>query len=178
MNRTDFALLGLLAAERRSGYDLRQTVRERLAHFWNESLGNIYPRLKELHEQRLISKEVERQEGRPDRHVYALTEEGRAELSDWFEQPIRPTPPRQELLLKVFLGRHAPPGVLARQVAQYRSQRAADLARFEQIHGRIQAESELRPDATFVLITLRAGIHAARAALDWADETLPLLNDL
>jgi PadR family transcriptional regulator AphA len=30
-----------------SGYDLGQTIRESIGHFWNESYGQIYPNLRE-----------------------------------------------------------------------------------------------------------------------------------
>lgn len=177
-NRTDVALLGLLASEPRSGYDIKKAIEEQLSHFWSESVGNIYPRLKRLHERGLLTKEVHTQQGRPDRSVYALTDAGHEALRGWFSQPTRPTPPRQELLLKVAFGRHAPPGVLVEQVRQYRARRAADIGQFEAIHAMLEQEAAGHPDLPYWLITLRAGIRAARAAVAWADDTIPVLEDL
>ena len=39
-------LLGLLAIEPMSGYDLGVTIRASVGHIWNESYGQIYPNLK------------------------------------------------------------------------------------------------------------------------------------
>jgi len=36
-------LLGVLAIEPMSGYDLGLTIRQSVGHFWNESYGQIYP---------------------------------------------------------------------------------------------------------------------------------------
>ena len=45
---SNYAILGLLAIEPMSGYDIRKFVREVLSNFWNESYGSIYPVLAEL----------------------------------------------------------------------------------------------------------------------------------
>lgn len=91
-NRTEFAILGLLADGPRSGYDIRKEVQETLSHFWNESVSHIYPMLRRLHGKGLVSRKTELSEGRPPRHVYFITEEGLAELRGWLAEPIEPPP--------------------------------------------------------------------------------------
>ena len=58
-----------------------QLIPESIGHFWSESYGQIYPGLKRLAADGLVEKKTERQKGRPDRHLYSLTEEGREELA-------------------------------------------------------------------------------------------------
>jgi hypothetical protein len=60
-------LLGLLAIEPMSGYDLGLTIRASVGHFWNESYGQIYPNLKKLETERFVISKTERQKGKPDR---------------------------------------------------------------------------------------------------------------
>lgn len=175
-NRTDVALLALIAAEPRSGYDISQAVDRQLSHFWNESFGNIYPRLKRLHESGLLTRDTQRQEGHPERHVYTITDEGREALHSWFHDAIQPQPPRNELLLKLFFGRLSPPGVLTAQLEKYRAQRAATLAQLEAIRDMLRERARSHPDLRWWLMTVGAGIHAARAAVEWADETLATLE--
>jgi len=172
LNRTDIAILALVAAEPRSGYDIRRAVQEQLSHFWNESVGNIYPRLRRLHEHQLLTKRTIAQTDRPDRHEYAITDRGRAALSRWFEDEIQVQPPRNELLLKLFFGRLTSPSVLVQQVAAYRAQRAATKAQLEGVRQMLEAEAAGQPHLRYWLITLRAGIVAAEAAVKWADETI------
>jgi PadR family transcriptional regulator, regulatory protein AphA len=69
-------LLGLLTVVPMSGYDLGQTIRTSVGFFWNESYGQIYPNLKTLAAEGLVTSKTERQKGRPDRHIYSITKEG------------------------------------------------------------------------------------------------------
>lgn len=74
---TEIVILALLRAEPRHGYELKKQG-ERIL---NISLNNkvLYPALKRFEELGAVRREVERQEGRPDRHVYHITDRG-AEL--------------------------------------------------------------------------------------------------
>lgn len=159
-----------------TGYDLKKLVEQRLSHFWSESFGHLYPILKRLHEKGWVKKRIRAAKGRPSRNEYALTEAGRSALRQWFLEPMLPLPPRNELLLRIFLGHSAPPGALAQHVAAYRAQRAEDLRTLERIAKQLAAEARDQPDYPQWDMTLRAGIIAARAAVAWCDETLPRLS--
>lgn len=178
MNRTELAILGLLAYGPKSGYDIRQVVEQRLGHFWHESLGHIYPILKRLHRKGWVHRRTEPGRAGPQRHVYSLTSDGRAALEGWFREPIEPSPPRNELLLRIFLGRLAEPEDLVRSVSEYRDRRREHLERFRDIARTLEAEAAEDPDLTFWLLTLDAGVRAAEAAVAWADDALERLEPL
>src|SRR5205814_8702274 len=101
---SNYALLGLLAIEPMSGYDIRKFVRQVLSNFWNESYGRIYPALAELTRQGLATRRHQRRNGKPDRQVYRITGRGRAELQAWLRLPPQPLQIRNEATLKLFLG--------------------------------------------------------------------------
>lgn len=105
---SDFAILGLLTIEPMSGYDIRKFVKEVLSNFWNESYGRIYPLLADLHERGFVTKSLQKQGGKPDRHVYKITDRGRRELQAWLRLPAQPTQIRSEMSLKIFLGANLP----------------------------------------------------------------------
>src|ERR1700684_2212758 len=105
-------LLGLLAIEPMSGYDLGQTIRGSVGHFWNESYGQIYPNLKKLAADGFVSSKTERQKSKPDRHIYSIPKRGRERLADWLAVPPQPEIPRNELLLKLFFGVQTSPQIL------------------------------------------------------------------
>lgn len=170
MNPTEFAILGLLAEAPRSGYDIKKDVEERLAHFWSQSYGHIYPMLRRLHQRGLVTRTVERQEGRPDRKVYSVTDEGRHALEAWFAEPPAPPLPRNELLLRIFLGRHAPPEHLVRDVRAYGDMVERTLAELRAIEQRVEDEPDLHPDRLFWMLTLRYGIEVFQAISAWAEE--------
>jgi PadR family transcriptional regulator, regulatory protein AphA len=170
VNPTEFAILGLLAEEPRSGYDIKKEVEERLSHFWSESYGHIYPMLRRLHERDLVVKEVERQEGRPDRYVYSLAEDGRRALEDWFAEPPPPARPRNELLLRLFLGRYGRPEHLLRDVRNHRKGVEGALRQLRAVEARVDTEAEAHPDRVYWKLVIGYGTKAFQALSEWGEE--------
>lgn len=162
----------------KSGYDIKQEVEDVLGHFWHESYGNIYPVLKRLHESGLATRQKEVQEGRPDRNVYTITDEGMEQLRNWLAEPVEPSPPRNELLLKLFFGRYSSPTALSGVVAAYRERAAAALERLEGVSRELDADADLPPDATYWRMTLELGLRTLSTIAGWADDTLDALNEM
>jgi PadR family transcriptional regulator AphA len=172
-NKTEFAILGLLAGGPRSGYDIRKEVQDTLSHFWNESIGHIYPMLRRLHGKGLVSRKTESTPGKPDRHVYAITEDGLAELRQWLVEPVEPSPPRLEILLKLYFGAHTAPSVLIDHLVKYKRARQQALGALEGAAASLPADDA---DNGYLRLTLSAGLHSARAAVAWSDEALATLR--
>ncbi len=83
--------LGALTLGDASGYEIRKLFEEGpFAHFYDASYGSIYPSLGRLLSEGLVSVTEMVQDGRPDKKVYHLTDEGltvfRAAL---VEPPVR-----------------------------------------------------------------------------------------
>lgn len=175
VNRTEYAVMGLLAMGARTGYDIKKMVEETISHFWNESFGHIYPVLKRLHERGWVTKTAEVEQGR-NRNVYALTESGQAALQAWFKEPVAPTPLRNELLLKLFFGRFAAAGDLRAQVLAHRARQQQGQAMIASILQQLPDEPEAAPHLTYWRLTLSMGAHVTQALLDWSDEASILLD--
>jgi len=160
-----------------SGYQIKEVIGHSIGHFWSEGYGQIYPTLKQLAIEGLVTSEVEPGNGKPDRRVHMLTDAGWAELQRWLTQPPdSQRPGRSELLLKLFFGRHSPAGTNLAHVRQQRELLAGVIAQYEAIEAHLIAESS--PDQPYWLITLRHGLHVTRASLAWADETIARLTEL
>lgn len=97
------ALLGFLNLGPMTGYDLKKRLDESTQAFWHAGLNQIYPTLKSLVNMNLVESEVEVREGKPNRRVYRITEDGQAELLDWLAEPVHEVQPRKNVaLLKLF----------------------------------------------------------------------------
>lgn len=179
VNPTEFALLGLLAEQPRSGYDIKKEVEERLAHFWSESYGHIYPMLARLRRRRLITmRAAGRRDGRP-RNVYTITASGRRTLTAWFATTPAPPRPRNELLLRLMLGRFAPPGVLRRDVAAYRERIVSGLGQLRAVERQLAREVEATDaDLAYWRIVLAFGIELFATLEKWCDATDRSLREL
>jgi DNA-binding PadR family transcriptional regulator len=172
------ALLGLLSMGPMSGYDIRQTVSQSIGYFWSESYGQIYPGLKRLADERLVLKKTERRKGSPDRHVYSLTRAGREQLRKWLELPAAREIPRNELLLKLFFGAHAPIGVSREHVQAYLKLQEGELKTFAGLRRKLRREAASDPQLPFWMMTLTMGRYHCEAMVQWCRETLRELDRL
>jgi len=175
-NKTEYALLGLLAMGPKSGYDIKKDADTMLRHFWHESFGQIYPRLNRLHEKGFVDKDEEVQEGKPNRYVYTLTDAGRAALDEWLGKPAERMRPRNELLLKLFFGRFTNPAALLDVLADYREQRQAMLQTLEAISAQLEQEAQAEPDYRYWMLTLDFGQRALHTQLEWTEDAIAQLG--
>ena len=173
-NKTKFAVLGLLAYAPLSGYDIRRIYSQSLGNFWSESYGAIYPVFKRLVDEGLATREVCPHAGKPDRHVYTITDEGRDELHRWLEQPLEPVRERVELLLKLFHGWEVGPEVMIEHVQDARAQHVELLKRYDHYDQAMAADSA--PPTPYWLMTVSCGRHISRAYIAWCDETIAQLR--
>lgn len=95
------ALLGLLAEEPASGYDLARKFERNLRRYaWHAQHSQIYPELNRLAADGLAAV-VE--QGPRGRRTYAITDAGRTELRRWVLDPNDEPVVRNEHTLKLFL---------------------------------------------------------------------------
>ncbi len=168
-------LLGLLTIEPMSGYDLGQTARISIGHFWNESYGQIYPNLKKLAAGSYIAGKTEKQKGKPDRQIYSITKKGRERLAAWLKVEPQPEIPRNELLLKLFFAVQAEHENIVGFVERMASSESATLKKLNALEEEI-AKLHRYPDAPYWKMVLRFGQLELEAHQLWAEETLAALK--
>jgi DNA-binding PadR family transcriptional regulator len=177
-NKSRYAVLGVLSICPGSGYDVKKFMEQSTGNFWQESYGQIYPILKQLADGGLATSRTEKQEGKPERYVYTLTEKGLEELQRWLTDPVEASVDRNELLLKLFFGRYASPEKNSEHVRAFQRVQAQLLQKYEGIERWLKPQGADNPDILYSLITVRYGIHRCRALLAWCEETLATLETL
>ncbi|HEU0240971.1 MAG TPA: PadR family transcriptional regulator [Mycobacterium sp.] len=96
-----YALLGLLAEEPASGYDLTKKFERVLQRYaWHAQHSQIYPELNRMSDDGLIAVVAE---GARGRRTYAITDAGRADLRHWMVNPPDVIVVRNEFVLRLFL---------------------------------------------------------------------------
>jgi DNA-binding PadR family transcriptional regulator len=178
---TRYALLGLLtlAPDRgASGYELRQWAENSIGHFWRESYGQIYPVLKQLQRDGLVTSREDTGSGKREKIMYAVTSAGRKELFQWLAKPARIQPPRHEGLLKLFFGTEAPAGSNAARVRLLQQFHQGLLARYDGVEREIAKAYEDQAGLPFWLMTLDYGQRHSRMGVEWCDATLRKLERL
>ena len=173
-SQTETAVLGALSVMPMTGYALREAIQEVLGHFWSESFGQIYPALAELERQGQVRRA---DSGRTGASTFAITASGTARLKELLGEPIQQVPPRNALMLRLFFGRQLGPQACRSLVLDARAEAERRLAQFAAIRQE-PPDEETAADRPYWLLTISAGEHSARAAIDWADDALAALDEL
>jgi PadR family transcriptional regulator, regulatory protein AphA len=176
LNKTQYALLGLLSQEPMSGYDIKKTLKASTQHFWQESDGQIYPALAQLLKEKLITCTVDQSQGARIRKVYQITAKGLKTLKNWLIKAAEPPVPRNELLLKLFFGLHTPSEINLKHVLDHQQQLISRLKTYQEITKMLTHEKS--PHLSYWKITLNYGKKITQAQLDWCEETLKTLKTL
>ncbi len=95
-------LLGFLMKYSMTGYDLKKTFSISFSFFSGLSYGSIYPALKKMEDQGLISKQMEIQDGAPNRKVYTITDAGRKAFLEALKLAFVPEKPKNSFAMKLF----------------------------------------------------------------------------
>ncbi|MBA2679356.1 MAG: PadR family transcriptional regulator [Ktedonobacteraceae bacterium] len=101
---SDILILVMLANNPMHGYEIKKRVEIVLGGSVTLNNKVLYPTLKRFEEMEAVRREVVRQEGKPDRHLYSLTDHGR-ELIQMLLQDASPDVLRNdsEFLVRVSL---------------------------------------------------------------------------
>ena len=171
---TSYGLLGLLSFGDRSGYDLVKLIAASIGHFWTPAKSQIYQELKRLAARGFVSERRVRQEARPDKRIYALTEEGRAALEEWLADPdFEEDQVRSVTMLKVFFGAQVPRAILVARIKEVAARNEMKLAALRAIEADIKDQDEW----FFPYLTLRSGLLHGEANIRWAEDALRLLDE-
>jgi DNA-binding PadR family transcriptional regulator len=176
-SRTKYAILGILTQGPCSGYSIKKQIEEEIVHFWHESYGQIYPTLKQLYAEGLVTKTTETQEKRPNRHVYAITDAGYDSLLEWLRQPVELQPDRIEILLKLFFGRNLTGQENIQHLETHKQRMTATNQFYQQVAEDLQTSIPEDPDLPYFLITLDYGIHTTNAIIRWCDKTIETMKN-
>lgn len=175
-NRTRFTVLGALTLRPMSGYDIKKFIQVSIANFWHESYGQLYPTLRELTDEGLLTRRDETRDGKRGRYVYSITPKGREALRDWLREPAELEVPRSELLLKIFFGAEAPVETSLTHVARRREELRADQERLSAIAAALERERPAAPGLPYWLLTIRQGSLINEALIAWCDEAEAVLR--
>ena len=180
INKTKYALLGLLSLGPMSGYDIKKFTDISISYFWNENFGHIYPVLKKMEEDGLVTKRVEATEGRPNRNVYSITDSGKDELQGWFSISPEEHSIRNELLLKIFFGALTSKEKIINMIKDEKERIEKKFEALNSIEEMIVANKgdKFEGDRPFWLITLRFGKKTSHVISEWCDEAIKILSDL
>lgn len=162
-----------------SGYDIKKFCNNSIGYFWHENYGHIYPVLKKLENENLVTKQVEHMDGKPSRNIYSITDSGRLELAQWLKLPIDAESIRSELLLKIFLSENIPIKDIIKNIYHMKESCQTKLLQFSNIEQTLNDNTKYnKKNHILWSITLNNGKYSAEARLKWCNETIELLTKI
>jgi PadR family transcriptional regulator AphA len=156
------SVLGLLALQPATGYELLQKFDNSLSHAWHASHSQIYPELARLSEEGLAEIVGE---GPRRSKTYAITSAGREELRRWLmeTEPVRTS--RNETAVRAFLVPLLPP-------EQQRPIWERELAYAEANVAELEGYASVVPSTSPFRSNVDLGLQMTRLIRDWVRERL------
>lgn len=166
-----FALLGLLARESLTGYDLTKRFDSTVGFFWSAKHSQIYPELANLTQEGLVTFELVTQTSKPNKKIYTITEEGRNALRSWIDTPGDRRTVKDPLLMRIWVVGMIDPELALRQlreVAAEYEKRGVQLIQMEAM-AREHGSDKTTPDneGLGAYLTLKCGLMQHQAYSEW-----------
>jgi DNA-binding PadR family transcriptional regulator len=170
-----FAILGLLAQHPRHGYDLRAAFSAVVGgdQNWDVKPAQIYSTLNRLEEAGLVVKIEDKQDSGPLKHIYNLTDDGRAALVEWFSTGVTPEHQRDEFFVKLMTALVSGAANPTRLIQTQRVHLFRDLHAATTLRNQYNPSSELAQ-----ILLLDKTIMHLEADLRWLDITEERLEEV
>jgi PadR family transcriptional regulator, regulatory protein AphA len=177
VNKTKYAILGILNTQPSSGYDIKKYFDQSIAYFWNENYGHIYPVLKKLEKEKLVSKTVN-SEGKLSKNIYSITEAGKREFKVWLSEPAEYQPIRNEFLLKLVFSKDIPANEMIKKIEEERTKALKILSEIKGIEKKISTDSRFKKSRTLQswLLSARYYVLQIESRIKWCDESIGILK--
>lgn len=175
-----YAVLAALLEGEASGYELSKVFDVSFANFWPATPQQLYRELERLARDGLVEARFVRQERRPNKRLFTLTEAGREDLRAFAaEPPRRPTAVRDELLIK--LQAMDDPETTRALIEERVTWARGKLDRYARVRDRLldgRTEDEFLREADRIgpYLTLLRGISFEEENLRWCERVLAVLK--
>lgn len=172
-------ILGLINYHEMTGYEIMQVFKDSLHFFWNAQTSQIYRELQTLENKKWVYKTVVPQQGKPDKNVYAITEEGKAELLRWLADGDLGMNARTPVLMKVFFMGERSREENIGYFEKLQAYCGKVLESLVPVPGHIEAYSAYigdREKALYWKMTEELGRRNMRTYMEWAHDCIELLE--
>ncbi len=176
MRTLKYAILGLLYDRTMTGYELMKEFGSALNEFWSAKHSQIYPELKKLTAEGLISYEIEISGTSLEKKAYSITESGKKDFLSWLSEDTEmEETPKSVFRLKLFYSSH-----LSREerIHMLESQLKKEQKRLDALrHNQLKFEGipDQNTPAFGDYLVLKGAIMREESTCAWLEECLTLV---
>jgi DNA-binding PadR family transcriptional regulator len=157
-------LLGLLAEEPRTGYELERALNEELDPVWRAGFSQIYPALARMRREGWVLLRVLGPRRGPPRLLYRATAAGRRELRRWLEEAAELPRRNDAALARLALADTLDPAGRRRLLRSLDDAASAEIARLRALPPAAGARGVARRAAVEELEALRRVVRSGKPA--------------
>jgi PadR family transcriptional regulator AphA len=173
LSATAYVVLGLVSIRPGAGHELAGFSERSIGNFFPIARSQVYSELERLCRLGLLSVTEVPQQRFPTKRVYAVTEEGEAELQRWLDQAaVEPERNRNLFLVRVFFGDRVSGQRLRALLDEYEAQA---LAHRDALAETVERLAD-RPQSVYPRATALFGLRHAQATLDWVADVRSILQ--
>lgn len=181
MRTLKYAILGLINRKPLTGYDITKEFNNGLVNFWYAKHSQIYPELKKLTDEGLISYEIVIQGEKLEKKLYTITDTGRKALQKWLEKddPLEPTP-KDIFKLKAYFSDEMDNETLLRQFNSARSKHLEKLEYLEIYMEELSKNENILNSSSNIFgdfIVLKGAIMREKNYIEWIEFCLTLIKE-
>ncbi|UWG97104.1 PadR family transcriptional regulator [Dehalobacter sp. DCM] len=180
MHTLKYAILGLINRQAMTGYDLMKTFNMELVNFWHAKHSQLYPELKRLTDEGLITYETILQGEKMEKKLYSITESGKKSFKNWLtkKDPLEQTP-KDIFRLKAYFIESMPKEEILKHFSYQLKLRREKLIKLEATmakHPYAQTITEVLSPLYGDYIVLKGAIMRERTYIDWLEECIEEIN--
>ena len=161
-----------------SGYDLAKEFNSSIGFYWKTTHQQIYRELAKLETEKMVMSELIKQKDRPDKKIYTVTDEGRRHLMEWIALPSKPTPIKEDMLIKMYVGYLVPADILVGELEDLKKIHEERLGLFRDYEKRFFSDiKSLSEKGKYRYLNLRSGITYETGHIEWCKEAIEFLKN-
>lgn len=174
--KIDMVILGLLAHEDLTGYDIKKIIDGNISFFWKGSFGSIYPALSAMEEQGLVKRNKSDKTSGREKIAYHLTPKGKDVLKVWLNEESVSNELKYETLLKLYFGGVEDRSVTIRNIELFEESIRHDLEILKFYKSNLEKVLD-EEDHLYYYLTVTFGIDTYEAYLKWCAKSKKLLRN-
>ncbi len=174
--KIDVVILGLLAHEDLTGYDIKKQIDGAISFFWKGSFGSIYPALGEMEKQGLVKRKKSDKSSGREKIVYQITKDGKETLNAWLNDEKAINDLKYETLLKMYFGGIQDRSVTIRNIEIFEQQVKENLEVLKFYKGNLEKVLD-NEDHVHYYLTVLFGIETYEAYLKWCNKAKKIMKE-
>lgn len=176
MRTLKYAILGLLNRRSMTGYDLMKEFDADLVNFWYASHSQIYPELKKLTKEGLITYTTVIQGEKMKKKLYSITDDGKKDFLSWIvEKDLLEPTPKDIFRLKSYFIESMDRSVMVSHFKYQLEQRLEKVKRLEATmakHPYAEKLGKIGSAKYGDYIVLKGAIMRERTNIQWLEECI------